>query len=81
VVGAFEFCEIEPYRHLVCERFEALVFLGSKVTLSDIDANSSAESSDSEASLPDSAEARTLLLKFIESIVQLLINKINFLLL
>jgi hypothetical protein len=78
VVGGSDFCEVEPYRHLVFERFEALVFLGSKVTLSDIDANSSEESSDS---LLDSAEARTLLLKFIESIRQLLINKINFLLL
>jgi hypothetical protein len=81
VVRDSEFCEAEPYRVLVSERFEALVVSG-KVTLSDADANSSAERLDSEVSLLDFAESKggTLLFKFIESIRQLLINKINLLL-
>jgi hypothetical protein len=69
VVGAFEFCESEPYRRLVSERSEALVLSG-KATLSDVDANSSVKPLDPEVSLLDSAKVRggTLFGKFIESI-------------
>jgi hypothetical protein len=82
LVGFSEFCEAELYRELVSERFEALVLLG-KVTLSDADANSSAEPLDSEVLLLDSAKAEgaTSFGKFIEAIIQFLINKINFILL
>jgi hypothetical protein len=57
VVEVSEFCEAEPYRRLVSERFEALVLLG-KVPLSDADANSSAEPLDSEVLLLDSGKSR-----------------------
>jgi hypothetical protein len=82
VVGASEVCEAEPYRRLVSKRFEALVVSG-KVTLSDADANSSAEPLDSEVSLLGSAKAKEAISfgKFTEAIRQFLINKINFLLL
>jgi hypothetical protein len=72
----------EPYRRLVSERSEALVVSG-KVLLSDVDATSPEKSLDSEISLLDPAEAKggTSFLEFIENIRQLLINKINFILL